>query len=219
MKIIPAILTASEEDLLRKLAFLAGRSKWVQIDFVDDKFAGQKTIRPEQLHQWPSLDINIECHLMVANPFGWVQPCEQILPHRLVAQVETVGSQIEFVERTLAEGIETGFALELTTPLDQLQKEAAFNSQVIILLGVPAGQSGQKLHPQIFSRLAELRQWRQQLGAKFLIGVDGGVKPQYFAQLARQGADLVYLNSALWQTNDWLATWRKIQRQLATNNK
>ncbi len=216
MEIVPAILTASEDDLLKKLQFLVGRSRWVQIDFVDQQFAGRETLRPQDLHQWPSLDINIECHLMVANPFGWVQPCEEILPHRLVAQVETVGNQIEFVERTLAEGIETGFALELSTPLDQLQKEAAFNSQVVILLGVPAGQSGQKLHPQIFSRLAELHQWRQQMGAKFLIGVDGGVKPRHFAQLARQGADLVYLNSALWQNDDWAAAWRKIQQ--TTNN-
>ncbi len=213
MQLIPAILTNSKADLLHKVGFLQGKSSWLQIDFVDQAFAGELTVRPEQFDRWPTSQAQIECHLMVANPFAWVRDCDQLLPQRLVAQVEAVENQIEFVERVVSEGMEVGFALNLPTSLERLQKEAAFNARVILVLGVLAGRSGQEFHPEIVSKIKELRRLRQKLGANFQIGVDGGVKPENFSLLRREGVDIAYVNSALWQAEDWQKSWRRLQAQ------
>jgi len=212
MQLIPAVLTDSKADLLHKASFLEGKSSWMQIDFVDQAFGRKQSLEPNKIKHWPSLRLQIECHLMVANPFGWVRDCDQFLPHRLVPQVEAVESQIEFVERVVAEGMEVGFAINLSTPLERLQKEAVFSSRVILILAVSAGESGQQFHPEVAVKIRELQDWRRRLGANFQIGIDGGVKPENFDFLRRQGVDLAYLNSALWQADDWARRWQELQQ-------
>ncbi len=215
MKIIPAILTANQDDLARKLNFLAAKTDWVQIDFVDQRFNSHPSLRPENISlSLPSTTPKIECHLMVENPFAWVWECEKLMPQRLVAQIETVKNQLDFLERVNAEGLEIGFALDLATPLEQLRREAAFNADVIIVLGATAGRSGQKFHPQALAKIQALRELRRQLEAHFAIGLDGGIHPAIFPQLKANGVDLIYLNSALWQASSWEERWQQLQEKI-----
>jgi ribulose-phosphate 3-epimerase len=84
-------------------------------------------------------------------------------------------------------GLNPGTALESVEPLlDQLE--------LILVLAVNPGWSGQKFIPSTPARLARLK---QMVGDKVLLGVDGGITRENISEVARMGADIIVTGSAV----------------------
>ena len=80
-----------------------------------------------------------------------------------------------------------GTALESVEPLvDQLE--------LILVLAVNPGWSGQKFIPSTPARLAGLK---QMVGGKVLLGVDGGITRDNVAEVAAMGPDIIVTGSAV----------------------
>lgn len=213
MKIIPTILTSSPNELKRKIDFLRGRVDWVQVDVVDGQFAPQKTLSLKELTPYQEEDFFWEIHLMVNNPFSWVERCNSVLAQRVVAQIELMGDQNDFIDRVEGEGMEAGLALNLKTSLRELNHEAAFRASLIVLLAVEAGFSGQKFSPQVLKKLEELLELKEKLRANFLVGIDGGITLSVLPLLKRKRVDIAYIGSCLWRAKNWEKRLRELEKE------
>lgn len=199
--VIPTILTNSQEDLEKKLNYLSGKASWVQIDVIDGKFAGNRTFPLEWLNNYQDKNIFWDIHLMVKNPFSWVEKCNFVMAERIVGQVEFMGDQVDFIDRVESEGIKAGLAINLPTSTEALNQEAVFRADTVLVMAVKAGFSGQEFDSKCLEKINQLVDLRQKLNANFKIGVDGGINKKNRKEIVEAGGDVVYIGSAFWQEN------------------
>ncbi|MBL7078158.1 hypothetical protein ISS42_00680 [Candidatus Shapirobacteria bacterium] len=198
MKIIPVILTNSSPDLEKKINFLEGKTDWVQIDVTDSKFGGEATFPLEWLGQYQDKQFFWDIHLMVDNPFAWVEKCNLIIAQRVIGQIELMNDQLDFLDRVESEGMEAGLAVDLATPLERIDQEVFWRCSVILLLGVKAGRGGQEFEKSCLKKIRRLMEMREELKADFAIGVDGGINKNNLLEIQEAGADIAFAGSAIW---------------------
>lgn len=203
MEIIPTILTASISELKQKLEYLKGKDNWVQIDVVDGKFAGNKTFPLEELNNNFDESFYWDLHLMVDNPFSWIEMCNLVFAQRISAHIEKMDSQLDYIDRVKCEGIQAGLAVDLPTSIADLNPDAVYNADMILLLSVKAGFSGQEFDSSVMTKLDELIALREDLQAGFQIGMDGGVKKEHLSLLEQSGVDIVYMGTSYWSEADF----------------
>ncbi len=199
MKIIPTILTNQSQELEKRISFLKGKTEWVQIDVVDGFFAPGKTFPLEWLDQYQENEFFWDIHLMVDNPFSWVERCNLAMAQRVIGQIEKMGDQFDFLDRVESEGMSGGLALDLPTLLERLEQEALYGCSVVLLFsGKKAGKAGQRFEKSCLIKIKRLREMREALRADFAIGVDGGINEGNILEIEEAGADIAYVGSAIW---------------------
>src|ERR1700691_2383628 len=84
---------------------------------------------------------------------------------------------------------------------------------VILLMSVNPGFGGQKFIPQALHKLAAARSRIKASGRDIRLEIDGGVKVDNAAQIARAGADTLVAGSAVFGSADYAATIRSLRAQ------
>src|SRR3989304_6370901 len=96
IEIIPSILTNDSKELVDKLGICEGIVERVQIDIIDGVFASNKTIDPSALFSLET-ELKLDFHLMVKEPINWVEKCVSAGADRIIAQVEMMENQVDYV--------------------------------------------------------------------------------------------------------------------------
>jgi len=82
-------------------------------------------------------------------------------------------------------------------------------------MSVNPGYGGQKFIPQALKKLAAARARIDASGRDIWLEVDGGVKVENIAEIARAGADTFVAGSAIFSTRDYKATIDAMRAELA----
>ena len=82
-------------------------------------------------------------------------------------------------------------------------------------MSVNPGFGGQKFIPQALKKLAAARARIDASGRDIWLEVDGGVKVENIAEIARAGADTFVAGSAIFGTRDYKATIGAMRAELA----
>lgn len=206
MKLVPAILTDSfltaqqQIDLVRYSPTIEA----VQIDVIDGQFADNITVTPLDLTVAEFDPIKIDFHLMAEEPMDFVYECEGVkeyLPiRRIYGQIERMSYQSEFLTAIRANGWQAGLALDLFTPIEEVEEDVWQDLRYVLLMAVEAGQQNQVFHNQVFEKITELRE--RFSPEQLHISVDGGIKLNNAAKVIEAGANEINVGSALWSTAD-----------------
>ncbi len=95
-----------------------------------------------------------------------------------------------------ARGIVRGVALNPGTPVE-LVEPLLDELDLVVLLAVNPGWSGQRFIPGTLRRIAQVKKLATAASRDILVGVDGGITRQNVAEVARAGADLIVTGSAV----------------------
>jgi len=196
IKIIPAILAYTEEELKEKMEKVDTLVSRVQIDVVEAIFNDKITVDLGILEEI-STALVLDAQLMVKDAMQYIKSCEAAGVDRIVAQVEHLNNKEEFIERASAVGMQVGLALDLQTPVAELEKQI-HNLDVILLMSVLAGRSSQKFNPGVVEKIKAVRRLR----ADVPICVDGGIRPENIAACAAAGAEEFAVGSFAWESGD-----------------
>jgi len=200
MEIVPTILTTDIEDLSQKVARVKGVSSRIQIDVVDGKFALAKTVDLSTIRDLVDFgELKIDLHLMVDEPAGWISRCLEIVPDRIIAQLEKMNNPFEFIHEVIESGTQVGLALDLETPLENYADDLYLMADLVLLLGVKAGKGGQEFNPSV---LEKIKKMKNVLGDSAKIGIDGGVNEKNILSCKQAGANIFYIGSSFWQESD-----------------
>jgi ribulose-phosphate 3-epimerase len=82
-------------------------------------------------------------------------------------------------------------------------------------MSVNPGFGGQKFIESVLPKIAEVRRRIDALGKPIWLEVDGGIKGDNIAQVARAGADTFVAGSAIFGAKDYAATIRDMRARLA----
>lgn len=217
MKIYPSVLTDSIEEVQKQVdqAKKCSEVEVLQIDIIDGFFADNLTVTPQSLLEIDFGDLEIDLHLMVEEPMDMLAEIETSmdnLPIRaVIAQIEKMTYQHDFVEDIKKMGFKAGLSLDLFTPTDSLDENILDKLDIIQFMGIEAGFQGQKLNSNVFKKITEFeKQMNSENRDGFPLEVifDGGVTEENIHKFINLGISSFAVGSTLWQAPDFCQQYK-----------
>ena len=213
IKIIPAILTNSVEDLRDKLRQIQGAVDWAQIDLMDGKFVNNTSISLKDLSRIKT-KLNLEAHLMVLRPEKLFSDCQKAKIKRVIFHFEAVNNLDEILRTAEKYNFQIGVALNPETSVSKIKPflnnnldEGALSVCYILLLSVHPGFSSQKFIPPVLKKIKDLKK----ISPQIKIGVDGGINQENIKKVAAAGADYLMAGSAVFKNGEVRSNIKKLQ--------
>src|SRR5258707_9588684 len=210
--IAPSILSADFAQLGAEVdAVLAAGADLIHFDVMDNHYVPNLTIGPlvcEALRKH-GVSAPIDVHLMV-------KPVDHIVPDFAKAGATSISfhpEASEHIDRTLGLihdcGCKAGLVFNPATPLAWLD-HVLEKLDLVLIMSVNPGFGGQSFITEALSKLklarARIDAVHARTGREIRLEVDGGVKVDNIAAIAKAGADTFVAGSAIFGTPDYAAT-------------
>jgi len=203
IQLAPSILSA---DFTRigeavRLAEEAGADV-IHVDIMDGHFVPNLTLGPQAVASLKKATrLPLDVHLMVERPGDFI-------PLFLEAGADWVSFHVEasaHIHRDIGlikeAGRRAGVALNPATPI-LLLGDVLGDLDYVLLMSVNPGFGGQRFIEATHRKISELRRWARERGLALPIEVDGGINTENAGRLIADGADILVMGAAIFQSPD-----------------
>jgi ribulose-phosphate 3-epimerase len=215
-RIAPSILSADFARLGEEVRAVASAgADLIHFDVMDNHYVPNLTVGPLVCAALkPHVKLPLDVHLMV-------RPVDRLIPDFAKAGASIISfhpEASEHVDRTIAlikeNGCKAGLVLNPASPLSFLD-HTLDKLDLVLLMSVNPGFGGQQFIHSVLPKVSEVRKRIDKLGRDIWLEVDGGIKTENIAEVARAGADTFVAGSAIFGSKDYAATIKQMREKLA----
>jgi ribulose-phosphate 3-epimerase len=215
-RLAPSILSADFARLGEEVkAVERAGADLIHFDVMDNHYVPNLTVGPLVCAALrPQVKLPLDVHLMVTPVDSLVVPFAKAGASIISFHPEAT----EHVDRTIAlikeNGCKAGLVLNPATPLSYLDYTLE-KLDLVLVMSVNPGFGGQQFIPTVLPKVREVRKRIQASGKDIWLEVDGGIKTDNIAEVARAGADTFVAGSAIFGAKDYAGTIRQMRERLA----
>lgn len=183
VEVIPGILEHSFSAIVAKIRQVEQFCRWVQIDLLDGTLFNASCFHDPSQFSTLRTPINLELHMMVVNPIQLIDQWANVGFKRFIAHIEGISDTENFLVKVRSKKREVGLAVDIDTDISILEPYLP-NLDVVLIMGVHTGQSGQIFDHRALVKIHKVRQ----LVPDLPIEVDGGINPETAKTIIHSGA-------------------------------
>ena len=204
IRVSPSILCIDyNNDIVLKLALdkiEQSGANMVHLDVMDGKFVENKTFNYKLVDKIKDMtSLLLDVHLMVENPIDQIDNYAKAGADLITVHYEACDDLVATLKAIKSKNVLAGVAINPKTPALKLKDILATGLvDVVNVMGVKPGASGQTIIPGSAEKIAEIRE----MDKKVYIEIDGGVTLKNVSILRRMGADIIVSSKAIFEAKN-----------------
>ena len=186
---------------------LQGHADFLHCDIMNENFVNKSTYDYNVVKSINSASgIMLDCHLMVDEPANdvskYIDAGANIitLHYEAFEDKDMLAEVISYIKKN---SILAGLSIKPSTPFKEI-RAFSYNVDIILVMGVDPGSSGQETLPETYDKVAEINKFRQDNNLNFKIEFDGGVNEKNAEKLRDLGVDILVSGSYVYKAKDRL---------------
>ena len=193
------------QNIVEYAKLMQGHADFLHCDIMNENFVGKNTYDYNVVKTINSSSlIMLDCHLMVNEPADDIQKYIDAGANIITVHYEAFSDKnklndvLKYIKdnKTLA-----GISLKPSTPFKEI-RAFAYNCDIVLIMGVEPGSSGQATLPEIYDKVAEINKFKEDNNLNFKIEFDGGVNEDSIQKLRDLGVDIVVSGSYVYNSKN-----------------
>ncbi|XOV90940.1 MAG: ribulose-phosphate 3-epimerase [Bacteroidota bacterium] len=193
----PSMMCADFLDLRKELDVLVKHQvEMLHIDIMDGQYVPNFTLGADLAKtMYKYSKIPLDYHLMIENVDQSLSIFSGIEGSTITFHPETSRHPVRTIQAIRDSGCKPSIAIDPAIPIDEMKHLLPLVDMVCVMTVNP-GYSGQKVIPFCIDKIAELRKWKQENHPELLIEVDGNVSWENIPKMIQSGADILVLGTS-----------------------
>lgn len=196
IKIAPSILSADFNNLQKDINEIESEADIIHVDVMDGKFVPPTTFKADDIKKIKT-KLPLDVHLMVRHPNEFIDGFIDADASIITIHEESDGNIKEMFQKIKINNIKAGISINPPTPLEKI-KPYLDDVDMVLIMSVHPGYSGQKFIPDVLSKVRELRKLKPELD----IEIDGGITKVTIPEARKAGANIFVAGSAVFKEKD-----------------
>lgn len=169
----------------------------MHVDVMDGKFVENKTYTSGEVIKLSKyITKPLDIHLMVKNPIKYIDELAMLNVNNITFHYEAVKNVMEVINHIKSMGIRCGLAINPETNVSEITEFLPL-IDVILVISVHPGKSGQKFIESVTYKIDVLRKLIDENNFSCKISVDGGVNEENIDMLKEKKVDILVSSSYL----------------------